>query len=198
MKEVDGVSWLARWARRKAAARRPTKAVVGASPATASHNHSTDQTASPSARADTPTAAPALSPSAEVRVEDLPPIDSLTYDSDFSPYLRPGVPEALREQALRKLWRSNPVLANLDGLNDYDEDYSRVGMIEETVETLFRVGRGMANSDAASETPPPESPATSKPSAAASLADDVSAQTDATSSGTDTASAGGAPLAKTN
>jgi hypothetical protein len=51
-------------------------------------------------------------------------IDSLTYESDFSIFMKSGVPEFLRRKAMRKLWTSNPVLANLDGLNDYDEDYA--------------------------------------------------------------------------
>jgi hypothetical protein len=51
-------------------------------------------------------------------------IDSLSYESDFSIFMKTGVPELLRRKAMRKLWSSNPVLANLDGLNDYDEDYA--------------------------------------------------------------------------
>jgi hypothetical protein len=58
-----------------------------------------------------------------VRLEDLPDIETLTYESDFSVFMAKGVPKALRNQALKKLWRSHPVLANLDGLNDYDLDY---------------------------------------------------------------------------
>jgi hypothetical protein len=58
-----------------------------------------------------------------VRLEDLPDIETLTYESDFSAFIAKGVPKAIRNQALKKLWRSNPVLANLGGLNDYDLDY---------------------------------------------------------------------------
>lgn len=169
MKGIDRVGWLARWARRKAAARQTITPVVAASAVAAPGTLPADRTAPPSPAASAPTApaaGPAPSPSAEVRVEDLPPVDSLTYESDFSPYLRPGVPEALREKALRKLWRSNPVLANLDGLNDYDEDYSTVGIIEETVETLFRIGRGMAEPEAVPEGASPQAIATSHPAAA--------------------------------
>ena len=54
---------------------------------------------------------------------DLPDIDSLDKESDYSVFLKEGVPEELTRLALRKLWRSDPVLAVLDGLNDYDEDY---------------------------------------------------------------------------
>ena len=55
---------------------------------------------------------------------DLPDIDSLDKESDYSVFLKEGVPEELTRLALRKLWRSDPVLAVLDGLNDYDGDYN--------------------------------------------------------------------------
>ena len=35
---------------------------------------------------------------------------------DFSGFMARNVPDHLRRRALRKLWVSNPVLANLDGL----------------------------------------------------------------------------------
>ncbi len=59
----------------------------------------------------------------ELSAEDLPDIDSLEADSDFTPFMQAGVPERLKNLALRKLWRSDPILANVDGLNDYDEDF---------------------------------------------------------------------------
>lgn len=62
-------------------------------------------------------------PSIDVDSADLPDVDTLTYESDFTGFLRDGVPELVRRAALAKLWRSDPVMANLDGLNDYDEDY---------------------------------------------------------------------------
>ncbi len=57
---------------------------------------------------------------------DLPDVDSLGKDSDFTVFMQDGVPEALRNRALRKLWTTDPVLANLDGLNDYDEDFGAI------------------------------------------------------------------------
>lgn len=51
-------------------------------------------------------------------------IDELEYDSDFTVFMHDKVPETLRRMALRKLWKSSPILANVDGLNDYDEDFS--------------------------------------------------------------------------
>jgi hypothetical protein len=48
---------------------------------------------------------------------------------------------------LRRLWRLNPIFANLDGLNDYDEDYSALGMIAENIKTIYKVGKGYLDED---------------------------------------------------
>jgi hypothetical protein len=71
----------------------------------------------------------------------LPDVASLGKDSDFSAFLRQGVPEEMRRQALRVLWRSDPVLANLDGLNDYDEDFTVVRTVAEAVRTAYETGK---------------------------------------------------------
>ena len=55
---------------------------------------------------------------------DMPPVDSLDGDSDFSVFMSPGVSEQLRTQALRKLFHL-PAFNVTDGLNDYDEDYTQ-------------------------------------------------------------------------
>lgn len=53
----------------------------------------------------------------------LPDPDTLAQGDDFAAFMAKAVPEHIRKRALRKLWRSNPVLACVDGLNDYDDDY---------------------------------------------------------------------------
>ena len=88
-----------------------------------------------------------------VRPEDLPPIEELTADSDFTPFLQAGVPEELKRLALRKLWRSDPVFANLDGLVEYGEDFGAAFSNPGPVATLFRIGRGMPGPGDAHEEP---------------------------------------------
>ena len=92
--------------------------------------------------------------------EELPDIDSLDKTSDFTVFLKEGVPEAIRRKALRRLWRLDPVLANLDGLNDYDEDFSAVGMVTEHLKTIYKVGKGYLDEDEApgDEVPGDEAP----------------------------------------
>jgi len=79
--------------------------------------------------------------------ESLPDPDTLGADADYTVFLRSEVPEALRRRALRRLWRSNPVLANLDGLNDYDEDYTDAATVVSGMKTLYQVGRGFVVED---------------------------------------------------
>lgn len=51
-------------------------------------------------------------------------LDAISYGDDFSMFLKRGVPDQLRKKALRTFFNSSPILANLDGLNDYDEDFN--------------------------------------------------------------------------
>ena len=78
---------------------------------------------------------------------DLPDVDTLDADSDYTGFLGENVPADLAKMAMRKLWRSDPVLANIDGLNDYDEDFSMVGMVSEVVKTAYQVGKGYVTAD---------------------------------------------------
>lgn len=72
----------------------------------------------------------------------LPSPESLGHGDDFTVFMKAGVPEFLRNRALRVLWRSNPVLANLDGLNDYDQDFRSPEMTRKVLATAYKVGRG--------------------------------------------------------
>ncbi len=74
---------------------------------------------------------------------DLPDPDSMKQGDDFSAFMSDAVPERLRRRALRQLWRSNPVLANLDNLVDYGEDYTDAALVVENLQTAYQVGKGM-------------------------------------------------------
>ena len=54
---------------------------------------------------------------------DMPDIESLQADSDFTGFMSPGVSDELRNLALRKLFHA-PVFNIRDGLDEYDEDYT--------------------------------------------------------------------------
>jgi Protein of unknown function (DUF3306) len=131
MAEPEG--FIARWSRRKNAARRRP----GSPPSPA-----------PAEPPPTPAA-----PQAEAAA--LPAIESLTAESDFSLFMQPGVPDDLRNAALQKLWRSDPVYANLDGLLEYGEDYAAAFASPAAVRTAYRVLQGMPGGEPA-EKPAPE------------------------------------------
>lgn len=69
--------------------------------------------------------------------------DRLESGDDFGAYLRAALPEHLKRRALRRLWTSNPVLANLDGLIDHGEDFSDAATVRTGMTTAYQVGKGM-------------------------------------------------------
>jgi Protein of unknown function (DUF3306) len=146
--------FLQRWSRRKAEAR---GAAVTA-------------TEDPSVAAEGQPAAvehalqPAQGEPAPVAPEDLPDIESLDASSDFTVFMRPGVPEHLRIQALRKLWRADPIFSKLDGLLEYGGDYTIPSWPKGTIRTAYQIGRGFVNqieklAEAGAQPAPPEEPA---------------------------------------
>ena len=94
---------------------------------------------------------------------DLPTIESLDKDSDFAQFMQQGVPEELKRLALRKLWRISPGV--IDGLDDYDEDYSLVEMVLDKASDVAKAAKDLpggqaekalgAGDAAALEQPPP-------------------------------------------
>lgn len=74
---------------------------------------------------------------------NLPDPDDLQPGDDFRGFMAKAVPDRLRRRALRKLWLTNPVLANVDGLVDYGEDFTDAACVIENLQTAYQVGKGM-------------------------------------------------------
>jgi hypothetical protein len=74
---------------------------------------------------------------------NLPDPDTLGLGDDFKAFMSREVPERIRRRALRRLWVSNPVLANLDGLLDYAGDFTDKACVVENMKTAYQVGKGM-------------------------------------------------------
>ncbi len=74
---------------------------------------------------------------------NLPDPDRLRPGDDIRGFMAKAVPEPLRRRALRRLWRLNPVLANVDGLVDYGEDYTDGATVIVDMQTTYQVGKGM-------------------------------------------------------
>lgn len=83
----------------------------------------------------------------------LPDPDAIELGTDITGFMRKEIPELLRRKALRSLWKSNPVLAVLDGLNDYDEDFTDAATATGAVKTLYKVGQGLIDRTAKVDEP---------------------------------------------
>ena len=56
--------------------------------------------------------------------QPLPPVDTLSFDSDFTAFMKPEVDGLLRRQALKTLFQ-DPRFNVMDGLDVYIDDYSK-------------------------------------------------------------------------
>jgi len=86
-----------------------------------------------------PPAAPVAAEAAKpVSAAELPPVESLTLDSDYRAFLQPGVGVHLRKAALTKLFQDPHFhFAQMDKLDIYIDDYSIEDPIsEEMMKTL--------------------------------------------------------------
>ena len=131
---------LRRWSQRKRAAAPalpPETASVEdahAAPLPAPTNDATTRPPDDAATSGTP--APATG--ASVEQIPLPPVESLTPASDFTPFMQAGVDPALRSAALRKLF-ADPQFNVMDGLDVYIGDYSKPDPISpDVVKTLWQ------------------------------------------------------------
>ncbi|MGI9482610.1 MAG: DUF3306 domain-containing protein [Hyphomicrobiales bacterium] len=73
--------------------------------------------------------------------------DKLTFEDDFTIFMSHKVPDIIRRRALSKLWLSDPLLANLDGLNDYDEDFKASAELVKVIKSAWEPGRGYAREE---------------------------------------------------
>lgn len=136
---------LARWSRRKRAARGPEAAPP------------------PEPEASPPAVEEAVPP------EELPSLDDLTVGSDLTAFLRKGVPDALKRAALRKMWSLDPAIRDHVGLSENAWDFNDPASIPgfgPAAKALARpdfLSRGQLNLDrlkpvepAPAEDPPPK------------------------------------------
>ena len=105
--------FLSRWSRRKHAARKGETA-PGAAPVLPAADRIQEERASSDRTALEPARA----------AEPLPPLESLTPESDFSPFMDKEVDPGLRREALKTLFR-DPRHNIMDGLDVYIDDYSK-------------------------------------------------------------------------
>jgi hypothetical protein len=70
--------------------------------------------------------------------EDMPPLEMLTEESDYTGFLSPKVSDELRKLALRKLFHGSKF--NIcDGLDDYDEDFTKFAKLGDVITAEMRL-----------------------------------------------------------
>ena len=76
---------------------------------------------------------------------ELPEPDTLKLGDTVEKFMDNRVPERIRARALRAFWKTNPLLANIDGLDEYCDDYTDAAMVVENLQTIYEVGKGYAS-----------------------------------------------------
>ena len=77
-----------------------------------------------------PASAPSIAPPGPL--QDLPALDTLTIDSDYTVFMQPGVDAQVTRTALKKLF-SDPRFNVMDGLDVYISDYSKPDPIDPAI-----------------------------------------------------------------
>ena len=76
---------------------------------------------------------------------DLPDPEAVTEESGLEQFLNGrGLPGRVRQMALRRLWRLNPLFGVVDDMVEYGEDYTDAATVIEGMKTAYTVGKGYA------------------------------------------------------
>ena len=76
---------------------------------------------------------------------DLPDPEVVTEESGLEQFLNGrGLPGRVRQMALRRLWRLNPLFGVVDDMVEYGEDYTDAATVIEGMKTAYTVGKGYA------------------------------------------------------
>ncbi|MDA7586470.1 DUF3306 domain-containing protein [Alphaproteobacteria bacterium] len=74
---------------------------------------------------------------------DLPDPEAVTEESGLEQFLNgKGLPGRVRQMALRRLWRLNPLFGVVDDMVEYGEDYTDAATVIEGMKTAYTVGKG--------------------------------------------------------
>lgn len=186
--------FLGRWSRRKIEAKERTEKDR---PEEERPDASAAETA-PDAEAQAAAATPADEPEtlSEEELAALPPLESFTIDTDITPFLRRGVPKALKNAAMRKMWLLDPAIRNYrDVALDYAYDWNTPGGVpgnsgaitseaaRKMLEALLPQEKPQPPAESPTESPAAESPDREEavaegPTAEAAPDDDASRQVD--------------------
>ena len=74
---------------------------------------------------------------------NLPNPENIKKEKGLDLFFKDGIPDRLRQIALRKVWKLNPIIRFADAeINDYHEDFTDAATVIEGMQTAYQVGRG--------------------------------------------------------
>jgi hypothetical protein len=153
----DPENFVTRWSRRKREVLRDAEGTKAPTPQAASEGAAEDKVSgdAPPVRSYAPDSVePPFDPAS------LPPIESITAETDIRAFLAPGVPAELSRAALRRVWTSDPKIRNFVGLADYDWDFNAPGsmagfgplqIIDELRQVVARIAGPAGSEDGSAE-----------------------------------------------
>lgn len=144
----DEEPFLRRWSRRKTAARLDPAPPAPVQPADAADAADVaERSEPPGGQAEPDAPAHALTEADFADVE----FEKLDMSSDYTRFLQQGVPDAIRQRALRQLWASDPVFSAVEVFNEYGGDFTdkAVAVPAGTLQTAWRFGKGFLTDDEA-------------------------------------------------
>src|SRR5215472_12561095 len=159
-------NFIARWSRRKREAAEDaeaTKSSAAPDAAAEGAHPSEDQSDTALGRSDA-----RRSPEAAFDPTKLPPIETITAESDITAFLAPGVPPELTRAALRRAWAADPKIRDFIGLSENSWDFNApgamtgFGSLEMTDELRQQIAR-MVGGDLAGDPTDPAGPIAAEP-----------------------------------
>src|SRR5262249_43386534 len=118
----DPENFIARWSRRKRAAAEDAEAQE---PATAPDAPVQNAPAAEARKADEcASGSEPQAPEPGLDLARLPPLESITAETDIRAYLAPGVPAELTRAALRRVWSADPQIRDFVGLSENSWDFN--------------------------------------------------------------------------
>lgn len=74
---------------------------------------------------------------------ELPDPEKIKKEKGLDLFFKDGVPDRLRQIALRRVWKLNPIIRFADAeINDYHEDFTDAATVIEGMQTAYQVGKG--------------------------------------------------------
>ena len=84
----------------------------------------------------------ALSDNELLKKYELPDPNDVDEEAGLDSFFDGKIPERLRQMALRRLWRINPLFGIVDEMVEYGEDYTDAATVIDGMQTAYQAGKG--------------------------------------------------------